>query len=98
MRIIVYVPGVETSGIEIRSQETDLTVIARKSHILRRNWRALHLERAQRDYLLHLRLGQNLDQSRLRANLDDSLLTIEIPTRIRASNQNGSTPLMRSQL
>lgn len=80
LRILVWVPGVETSGIEITTRETDLTITARKSHVVRRNWQTLHLESAQKDYQLSLRLGRNLDYSNLSVELRDGLLTIDVPT------------------
>ncbi|GAB5562808.1 MAG: hypothetical protein SynsKO_44550 [Synoicihabitans sp.] len=98
MRIVVYVPGVTASGIEIRSQDTDLTVIARKESVLRQNWRSLHLERAQSDYLLSLRLGRNLDQTKLRAELKDGLLTIEVPTFSSDPARHRSPALNQSRL
>lgn len=80
LRILVWVPGVETNGIEITTRETDLTITARKSQVVRRNWQALHLESVQRDYQLSLRLGRNLDYSNLRVELRDGVLTIDVPT------------------
>ena len=59
--------------------EPDLIVTAPKSHLVRANWRALHLEPVQRDYRLCLRLGFSLDYDALRAELHDSVLTITIP-------------------
>lgn len=79
LKIIVWVPGVKTSGIEIANRETDLTITARKSHMVRPNWHSLHLEAVQRDYQLNLRLGRNLDYGDLRAELSDGVLTIEVP-------------------
>ncbi len=79
LKIVVWVPGVETSGIEIANREADLTITARKSHVVRANWQSLHLEAAQRDYQLNLRLGRNLDYGDLRAVLSDGVLTIELP-------------------
>lgn len=79
MKITVYVPGVDASGVEIARRGPDLTITARKSHFVRVNWRALHLENAQRDYRLRLRLGNHFDYDALRAELIDGVLTIALP-------------------
>lgn len=89
LRILVWVPGVETNGIEITTRETDLTITARKSHVVRRNWQTLHLESAQKDYQLSLRLGRNLDYSNLSVELRDGVLTIDVPTLGRQAQRFG---------
>jgi len=65
VEVTVYVPGVEAAGVEIMSRGPDLIVTAHKAHIVRVNWQALHLEGAQRDYRLVLRLGRTIDFSGL---------------------------------
>ncbi len=79
LRLTVFVPGVEASGVEISAKGPDLTVTARKAHFLRVNFDALKLEAAQKDYLLKLRLGNNLDYANLRAEIHDEVLTIDLP-------------------
>ena len=80
LQLSVYVPGVETHGIEIAIRGTDLFVTARKSQFVRPNWQSLHLESAQRDYGLQLRLGNSLDLTGLQAELNQGILMITIPT------------------
>lgn len=79
LKVIVYVPGVDAAGVEITRRGPDLTVTARKSHFVRVNWTALHLERAQRDYELRLRLGNGLDYEAMNAELVDGVLTLTLP-------------------
>jgi HSP20 family molecular chaperone IbpA len=79
VRLVVYVPGVDPSGVEITASGPDLVVTARKSHFIRTNFRALHLEAAQKDYLLKLRLGKGLDYAKLNAEIRDGILTITVP-------------------
>ncbi len=85
LRLIVYVPGVQPSGVEIATRGPDLTVTARKTHVVRANWKSMHVEGVQRDYLLNLRLGRSLNFMALQADLHDGALTITIPKR------NGAT-------
>jgi HSP20 family protein len=88
VKLVVYVPGVDAAGIEITTRGTDLTVSARKRQIVRVNWQALHLERAQLPYQLHLRLGRGLDYSALEAELRDGVLTILLPKRDASAGPN----------
>jgi len=81
LQLVVYVPGVTAAGVEIATRGPDLTVTARKPHIVRVNWQALHLERAQRDYQLRLRLGHGFDYRNLEANIANGILTITLPKR-----------------
>jgi HSP20 family molecular chaperone IbpA len=43
------------------------------------NWSALHLETAQRDYLLRLRLGTRFDHAGMAAEIHESVLTVTLP-------------------
>lgn len=81
LRLDVYVPGVEAAGVELTTREADLYVTARKAHHIRVNWQALHLESAQRDYQLKLRLGLGYDFDSLRASVAKGVLTIVLPKR-----------------
>ena len=82
LKVIIYVPGVETPGVEISRRGPDLTITASKSHYLRPNWTALHLEKVQRDYKLRLRLGNGLDYDALTAELTDGRLTLKLPKKL----------------
>src|SRR4051794_25390071 len=76
LKLAVYVPGVEASGIEVTTQDTDLLVTAHRTHLPRVNFQALQLEGAQRDYQLKLRLGAGYDFDHLRAFVAKGVLTI----------------------
>ena len=81
MKLTVYVPGVDAAGVEIEGHGADLTVTALKHHFVRTNFGAQHLERAQRDYRLRLRLGARLDFAHMQAEIADGVLTITVPKR-----------------
>jgi len=83
MKLTVYVPGVDGHGIEIEGRGADLTVVARKAQVLRVNFNALHLEAAQRDYRLKLRLGIDFDFARMSAEITGGVLSITLPKRVR---------------
>ena len=79
VELVVYVPGVGASGVEIEARSPDLFITARKERFVRVNWQALHLERLQSDYQLRLRLGAGLDYSAIRADISEGVLVITVP-------------------
>jgi HSP20 family molecular chaperone IbpA len=79
LKLAVFVPGVEPADVEITTRGPDLVVHARKPHPVRINFSALHLEAAQRDYELKLRLGLGLDFDSLQADMRDGVLSITVP-------------------
>lgn len=79
LKVEIYIPGVVASGVEIDQQGPDLVVTARKTHLVRVNWRALHLEGVQRDYRLRLRLGNQVNYDAIRAEIVDGVLSIALP-------------------
>jgi HSP20 family protein len=79
LKLTVFVPGVDASGVDIASRGPDLVVTARKAHVVRVNWQALHLESAQLDYRLRLRLGLGFDYDALHATLADGVLVLTLP-------------------
>jgi HSP20 family molecular chaperone IbpA len=81
MKLVVYVPGVDASGVEIEGRGADLTVTAKKARFVRVNFEALHLEGVQRDYRLRLRLGTGFDYAAMEAEIAHGVLTITLPKR-----------------
>lgn len=79
--VVVYVPGVEAAGVDIEARGPDLVITARKAHFVRVNWQALHLEGAQRDYQLRLRLGADFDYAAMQAEIHQGVLTVTLPKR-----------------
>jgi len=79
LKLTLYVPGVDASGVDITTAGPDLFVTARKAHHVRTNWQALHLEGVQRDYQLKLRLGLGFDFEALQASVTRGVLTIVLP-------------------
>ena len=79
LKLVVYIPGVDATGIEIATHGPDVFVTARKTHHVRTNWQSLHLEKVQRDYQLKLRLGVGFDYASLQASVARGVLTIALP-------------------
>lgn len=84
LRLTVYVPDVAASGVEIEGLAGDLVVTARRPRVVRVNFAALHLESAQHDYHLRLRLGTGFEFSAMTAEISGGILTITVPKRARA--------------
>ena len=81
LKLDVFIPGVDPSQVEIATRGPDLTIVARKPHPVRVNFSALHLETAQRDYELRLRLGHGFDFNSLHAEMRDGVLRLVVPKR-----------------
>jgi HSP20 family molecular chaperone IbpA len=81
VKLVVYVPGVDASGVDIQARGPDILVTARKAHFVRVNWTSLHLEGAQLDYRLRLRLGTGFDYASMDAEIHDGVLTVTLPKR-----------------
>jgi HSP20 family molecular chaperone IbpA len=82
VKLVVYVPGVGATGVEIEARGPDLIITARKEHFVRVNWQALHLEHVQRDYRLRLRLGIGFDYPAMQAEIQEGVLTVTLPKHI----------------
>src|SRR5882672_6843189 len=93
LKLVVYVPGVEANGVDIEARSPDLIITARKSHFVRVNWQALHLETVQRDYLLRLRLGTGFDYTGVQAEIHEGVLTVTLPKRL--AREAGATTRLR---
>lgn len=90
MTLAVYVPGVDAAGVDIEAIGPDLMITARKSHFVRVNWQSLHLESAQRDYQLRLRLGLGFNYPAMQAEMHEGVLTVRLPKR---QTQEAEPPL-----
>ena len=79
LTLTVFVPGADAAGVEIEARGVDLVVTARKARFVRVNWQSLHLEGAQRDYRLRLRLGRGFDYAAMQAEIHEGVLTLRLP-------------------
>lgn len=96
MKLVVYVPGVDASGVEIEGRGADLMVTAKKARFVRVNFGSLHLEHAQRDYRLKLRLGTGFDFAAMQAEIANGVLTVTLPKRERDPHSHSSSRLRRA--
>ncbi len=94
VKLAVYVPGVDAAGVDIEARGPDLFITARKAHFVRVNWQAAHLEGAQLDYQLRLRLGLGFEYAAMEAEIHDGVLTVTLPKRLPAFGE--TSPLKRA--
>jgi len=92
LTLTVFVPGSDAAGVEIEARDADLVVTARKAHFVRVNWQSLHLEGAQRDYQLRLRLGRGFDYAAMQAEIHEGVLTLTLP---KTAGVAGARPVRR---
>ena len=81
LKLAVFVPGVSAADVDLEARGPDLLITARKTHYVRVNWTSLHLEGAQRDYQLRLRLGLAFDYPAMSAEIHDGVLRVTLPKR-----------------
>lgn len=78
LTLVADMPGVKTEHVDIDVRDNVLTVTARTRQLEAR-WRPVHEEWRPGHFVRQLRLGQQIDQSRISATLRDGVLTVELP-------------------
>lgn len=71
-------PGVEPSDIQTDLRDNLLTITAPLKPV-EASWKLVHEEYAVGHYLRQFRLGQQIDQARITAELKDGVLTLHLP-------------------
>ncbi len=77
VRVIVEVPGVDSSSLEVRVEGDNLIVEGRKLPPMVK--RVLHTEREYGDFFLVIKLNEDVTPSSARASLRQGVLEVEIP-------------------
>jgi len=78
LTVTADLPGVEVDGLETDLRDNLLTLTARVKR-LDDKWRMLHQEYKIGHYVRQFRLGQQIDQARISAQLKDGVLTLTLP-------------------
>ncbi len=71
-------PGVKVDAIQTDLRNNLLTITARVEPVESR-WKPLHQEYAIGNYVREFRIGQQIDQSKISAQLKDGVLTLILP-------------------
>ncbi len=73
-----HLPGVKVDAIQTDLRNNLLTITARVEPVESR-WKPLHQEYAIGNYVREFRIGQQIDQSKISAQLKDGVLTLILP-------------------
>jgi HSP20 family protein len=77
----VELPGVAKDGVSVDLDQNILTVRAKRKASVPENWKTLHRELNDLDYLLRLKLNNQVDESKLSATLENGVLSLRLPVR-----------------
>lgn len=75
----VELPGVSKENLSISIENNELILEGSVASARPDSWKALHRETRDRTYYLRLRLGDLVDQSSIKAQLDDGVLSLAFP-------------------
>jgi HSP20 family protein len=75
----IELPGVKKENVSINFDENVLTIRGRRSTAVPADWKTLHRELSDVDYLLKLHLNVPVEESKLSAKLADGILSLNLP-------------------
>jgi HSP20 family protein len=75
----VELPGVKQDGVSLNLDRDVLTIRGRRSTTPPADWKPLHRELNEVDYLLRLKLNVPVEDSKLSAHLADGILSVTLP-------------------
>ncbi len=79
--IRIELPGVKKDNVRIDLDSDVLTIHARRTSAAPADWKALHRELTEDDYVLRLKLSAPVDENKLTAKLEHGVLAVELPIR-----------------
>lgn len=77
----VELPGVPKGGVRVDLHENVLTIRGDRQVKAPDSWRPLHRELPDLDFQLRLRLNAPVDEDKMKATLEDGVLTLNLPIR-----------------
>ncbi|MCZ6673267.1 MAG: Hsp20/alpha crystallin family protein [Verrucomicrobia bacterium] len=78
-RVQVELPGVAKDDLNVTVENNELLLEGKVSNQRPDSWKALHRESIEGTYRLRLRLGDQADQSAIRADMANGALALTIP-------------------
>lgn len=79
VQVLVDLPGVEPSGVNLEVHQGELQVVANPSNPVRDGSKSLLLERRSVQFKRHLKLSDSLDQEKIWAEQAKGVLKIHLP-------------------
>lgn len=77
----VELPGVTKGGVKIDLEDSVLSIRAERQSTTPEGWKPLHRELSTLDYQLRLRLNTPVDEDKLKATLENGVLTLTVPVK-----------------
>ncbi len=78
LQVVADVPGADPDSFDIDVRENMLTINARVDAVEDR-WKPVYQEYGSGHFWRRFRLGQQIDQAKISANLDDGVLELTLP-------------------
>jgi HSP20 family protein len=78
-RIQVNLPGVSRDGVDISLEDGTLSITGTRAHRVPEGWRPLRRELLEGDYRLSLRLNVEVDETKIKAKVEDGVLDLTLP-------------------
>lgn len=75
----VELPGVSKDELNLTVENKEMLIEGSASYRLPESWKILHRESKARAYRLRLRIGDQVDQAAIKAQLSDGVLTVTLP-------------------
>lgn len=75
----VSLPGVNRDGVEISLDDETLNVVGTHTGDVPEGWRPLRRELAEGDYRLSLRLNVPVNESKIKAHVENGVLDLSLP-------------------
>ncbi|MEI6713262.1 MAG: Hsp20/alpha crystallin family protein [Verrucomicrobiota bacterium] len=80
-RVMVDLPRVTREDITVDIEQNVLSIHAKRSVWIPSDWKALHRELSDSDFLLRLRVSNEIDVENMNASLADGVLTVVLPVK-----------------
>ncbi len=77
----ISLPGVAKGGVDIAIDDRILTVTGTRKATVPEGWRPVYTELEKPNYRLKLRLGADVDDAKVVANVEAGVLTLTLPVR-----------------
>lgn len=77
----VELPGVDKSDVNLNFEGDVLSITATRNTVVPGDWKPLHRELNQAGFALRLKLNTRVDEEKLKAQLEDGVLTLTLPVR-----------------